>query len=110
MKLLFDQNLSPDLVKRLAELYPDSNHVYQLGLERSSDREICYYALANGFSIVTKDGDYGDLYTLLDASPKIIWIKRGNCSTDLIEQILHKNNDKIESFFQDPDAGVLILF
>ena len=56
MKLLFDQNLSPDLVKRLAELYPDSSHVYQLGLERSSDREICHYALANGFSIVTKDG------------------------------------------------------
>ena len=33
MKLLFDQNLSPRLVTRLADLYPDSNHVYPLGLD-----------------------------------------------------------------------------
>jgi predicted nuclease of predicted toxin-antitoxin system len=32
MKLLFDQNLSPRLVNRLSDLYPDSNHVYLLGL------------------------------------------------------------------------------
>ena len=29
MKLLFDHNLSPKLIYRLAELFPNSNHVYQ---------------------------------------------------------------------------------
>ncbi|WP_169222276.1 DUF5615 family PIN-like protein [Brasilonema sp. UFV-L1] len=28
MKLLFDHNLSPRLVVHLADVYPDSNHVY----------------------------------------------------------------------------------
>ena len=31
IKLLFEQNLSPRLVNRLADLYPDSNHLYNLG-------------------------------------------------------------------------------
>ena len=31
MKLLFDQNLSPKLVNRLADLFPDSSHVQSVG-------------------------------------------------------------------------------
>jgi predicted nuclease of predicted toxin-antitoxin system len=30
MKLLFDQNLSPKLVKSLADLFPHSGHVYSM--------------------------------------------------------------------------------
>jgi len=33
MKLLLDQNLSPRLVKRLSDLYPNSSHVYPLGID-----------------------------------------------------------------------------
>ena len=33
MKLLFDQNLSPCLARRLADLYPDSAHVSEVGLD-----------------------------------------------------------------------------
>ena len=33
MKLLFDQNLSPRLRRRLADLYPGSDHVFELGEE-----------------------------------------------------------------------------
>jgi predicted nuclease of predicted toxin-antitoxin system len=36
-KLLFDQNLSPRLVNRLADLYPDALQVAQVGLERATD-------------------------------------------------------------------------
>ncbi|MGK7942688.1 MAG: DUF5615 family PIN-like protein, partial [Crocosphaera sp.] len=35
MKLLFDHNLSPSLVNRLADLYPNSNHLYLMGLDLS---------------------------------------------------------------------------
>ena len=37
MKLLFDQNLSPKLVHRLADLFPDSSHVQLVGLDRAGD-------------------------------------------------------------------------
>ena len=37
MKLLFDHNISPHLVSRLADIYPNSNHVYLLGLDTAND-------------------------------------------------------------------------
>ena len=37
MKLLFDQNLSPCLVDYLADIYPESTHVYHIGLDRAPD-------------------------------------------------------------------------
>jgi hypothetical protein len=60
VKLLFDQNLSPVLVKLLADLYPDSNHVYKLGIDRNSDEELRDYARRENFVIVTKDSDFSD--------------------------------------------------
>jgi predicted nuclease of predicted toxin-antitoxin system len=38
MKLLFDQNLSPRLVERLASIYPGSSHVEKVGLGKELDR------------------------------------------------------------------------
>lgn len=40
MKLLFDENLSPKLVSRLAEPYPNSEHVDSVGLHGRPDREV----------------------------------------------------------------------
>lgn len=36
MKLLFDHNLSPRLVNRLADLFPDSAHESMQGLDQAS--------------------------------------------------------------------------
>lgn len=36
MKLLFDQNLSPCLVTRLRDIYPNASHVSLLGLDRAN--------------------------------------------------------------------------
>ena len=58
MKLLFDHNLSPRLVNRLAELFPESTHVYLLGMDQVDDREIWNHAKNNDFTIVTRDSDY----------------------------------------------------
>jgi predicted nuclease of predicted toxin-antitoxin system len=40
MKLLFDHNLSPRLVGCLADIYPQSSHLYFLGLDQADDRDI----------------------------------------------------------------------
>jgi predicted nuclease of predicted toxin-antitoxin system len=109
MKLLFDQNLSPRLVGRLADLYPDSNHVYPLGLDRVLDQEVYEYARREGFLLVTKDADFSDLCLLRGFPPKVIWIHRGNCSTAAIEQILRLYYDDIKALDADPVMGVLTL-
>ena len=110
MKLLFDHNLSPRLVKSLADIYPDSNHVYPLGLDRVDDKEIWEYARREGFLVVTKDADFSDLCMLLGSPPKVIWIRRGNCKTSTIEMILRHHYADIESLNKDIILGVLTLF
>ncbi len=54
MKLLFDQNLSPKLVDRLADMFPDSTHVSLKGLDHATDDEVWKWALEHGFTIVTE--------------------------------------------------------
>ncbi len=110
MKLLFDQNLSPKLVKHLADLYPDSNHVYRLGIDLVPDEEMREYARREGFVIVTKDSDFSDLCILLGFPPKVIWIRRGNCSSRDIESILRDHNSDIEALDRDEVMGILTLF
>lgn len=110
MKLFFDHNLSPSLVNLLRDLYPDSTHVYTLGLDRVLDTEVWEYAKREGFLIVTKDADFSDLSLLRGFPPKIIWIRRGNCKTADIEAILRNHYDDIEELNNSETVGVLTLF
>ena len=110
MKLLFDHNLSPRLINRLSDLFPDSSHVYLLGLDRVDDTVIREYAWQNDFLIVTKDADFSDLCLLLGFPPKVIWIRRGNCKTSDIESILRNHYDEVEALSTDQIVGVLTLF
>ena len=77
MKLLFDHNLSPSLVKRLADLYPNSNHLYLMGLDRENDNIIWEIAKQQDYIIVTKDSDFNELLILKGFPPKVIWIRIG---------------------------------
>ena len=61
MKLLFDHNLSPRLVNRLADIYPDSNHLFNLNLDTAEDSFVWKYARDNDLTIVTKDSDFSEL-------------------------------------------------
>ena len=49
MKLLFDQNLSPCLVDYLADIYPESTHVYHIGLDRAPDLLVWNFARDQGY-------------------------------------------------------------
>ena len=40
MKLLFDENLSPQLVAALSDIFPESAHVDRLGMGGESDSVI----------------------------------------------------------------------
>jgi predicted nuclease of predicted toxin-antitoxin system len=57
VKLLFDQNLSPWLCRALADPFPDSVHVREVGLREADDTVIWAYASLHGFAIITKDAE-----------------------------------------------------
>jgi predicted nuclease of predicted toxin-antitoxin system len=109
MKLLFDQNLSPRLVNRLAAHYPASAHVSMLGLDQALDVEVWDYARDQGFTIVTKDADFSDLNVLLGFPPKVVWLRIGNCPTQVIEDVLRLHRPTIEALHHDPNTGIVEL-
>ncbi len=109
MKLLFDHYLSPHLVLRLADLYPDSAHVFTLGLDRASDAEVWSFSREKGYTIVTQDADYSDILEAGGFPPKVVWVRRGNRSTNEMETLLRTHREAIEALLNDPGAGVLVL-
>ena len=101
MKLLFDQNISFRLVKKIADLYSDAKHVKGLGIENKSDPEIWSFAKRHGFTIVTFNEDFYELSIVQGSPPKIIWLRTGNTSTGDLEVILIKNHDLIDAFMSN---------
>lgn len=92
MKLLFDANLSPRIVARLAGVFPDSIHVFDTGLARyASDETIWEYARANGFTIVTADADFLALASSRGAPPKVVRIENCNYRTSRLEELLRRH-------------------
>jgi predicted nuclease of predicted toxin-antitoxin system len=57
-------------------------------MDRDDDCLIWDYAVQNDYVIVTRDSDYNELGLIRGFPPKVIWIRRGNCSTKEIETIL----------------------
>ncbi|MCT7983966.1 DUF5615 family PIN-like protein [Laspinema sp. A4] len=110
MKLLFDHNLSPRLVQRLADLFPESTHVSTIGLDQADDQTVWDYARCHDFIIATKDSDYNELLMLKGFPPKVIWIRRGNCSTSEIESILRSHEADIKTLTNDSCLGILTFY
>ena len=109
MRLLLDQNLAPRLVAALATRYPDSTHVRDVGLAAADDDLVWRYAAEQGLTIVSKDADFHERSFLLGQPPKVIWIRRGNCSTDEVLALLQEAHAAIIQFEADPEASFLAL-
>lgn len=109
MKLLFDQNISPKIVKRLEADFPGSTQVRYVGLEDAADSTIFKYARQHDCSIVTFDADFVDLVTVQGAPPKVIWLRTGNLTTRSIEELLRRNTDSIIAFLEDEEGGIFEL-
>jgi predicted nuclease of predicted toxin-antitoxin system len=108
LKLLFDANLSPKLVDRLRDLFPDSVHVFDAGLGKSIPDEIIWeYAKANGFVIVTADSDFVDLAEVRGAPPKTIRLDNCNYKIDRVEALLRRNAIRIAEL--DATSRVLLI-
>jgi len=107
VRLLFDENLSPKLVAALADVFPDSAHVDRVGLGSVPDSDVWEYAKAQGFILASKDSDFYDKSALYGQPPKVIWIRRGNCSNRQIQLLLRNKAAVIMAFEQDPELSCL---
>ena len=103
MKLLFDQNISYRIVKKIEKEYPDSAQVKKLGLQDSTDLQIWDYARKNGYTIVTFDSDFMDMANLKGHPPQIIWLRAGNTKTDSIANLLLSKVDQVTEFLNNQD-------
>ena len=109
MRLLVDQNLSPRLPVRLADLFPNSEHVDAVGLGSSVDNVVWDYALQHDLAILTKDEDYSQMSVLRGWPPRVLWLLIGNCTTIQVEALLRLRFVDILSFERDVSVGVLAL-
>ena len=110
MKLIFDNNLSPSLVRSLIPDFPNSIHCTDARLDNSDDVAVWNFAKQNDFTIITKDSDFNAIVTLRGFPPRIVWIRRGNCSTKEIEKLIRHNIPLMNSFADNESEGLLILF
>lgn len=110
MRLLFDHNLSPALKGMLADLWPQTLHVWDLDMDTADDTVIWAYAIEHGLAIVTKDADYRDLSAARGHPPKVIWIRLGNGPTSQVAALLRNRHSELTAFYDNAAEGLLELF
>ncbi len=94
----------------LKKCFSDVEHVRNLNLESASDQEIWQFAKDNKFIIATKDSDFWERTVLFGHPPKVIWIRRGNCSTQEIFGLLKENSQHIAEFAKSESNSILSIF
>jgi predicted nuclease of predicted toxin-antitoxin system len=109
VRLLFDENLSYRLVQALADVYPGSLHVRDVGLESADDATVWEYAREHRLTIISKDSDFHQRSFVFGAPPKVVWVQRGNCSTSDIQLILRRHKEDLEQFALDSESAFLAL-
>src|SRR5207244_12001907 len=109
MSLLFDENLSHRLVAMLADVYPGSVHVRDVGLVAADDAAVWSYAAKHSLVITSKDADFRQRSFLFGAPPKVISLCLANCTTDRVEALLRSHQADVATFLAHPQATLLVL-
>ena len=98
MRLLFDEQLSEELVQSLADVFPGCLHIRLLGVGGFSDAAVWELAREHNCLLVTKDEDFHRLSVLRGAPPKVVWLRLGNCATEDVARLLRRQADDIRRF------------
>lgn len=109
VRLLFDENLSPDLPRRLAAHFPSSAHLRDHSLVGADDTAVWQFAAKHGFALVTKDDNFVELSILRGAPPKVVLVGLGNCRTSAVADLLIAERLKLEQFERANDASLLAI-
>lgn len=97
------------LTQQLADIYPDSLHVRELGLSDRVDLDVWDHAKRERFVIVSKDTDFQQRSLLFGHPPKVIWLRVGNCKAALILALLRNHSAAIHAFALDETKSYLAI-
>jgi predicted nuclease of predicted toxin-antitoxin system len=97
MKFLADMGISPKTVSFLRDLGYDSIHLGDLGLDRSSDKDILPKARLEGPIVVTHDLDFGEIVAASRSLlPGVIIFRLRNMHPNRVNQSLQQILDRYE--------------
>jgi predicted nuclease of predicted toxin-antitoxin system len=109
VRLLFDEQLSEELVTAVRDLLPESRHVRLLGKGGAADSVVWQLAVEYSCVLVTKDEDFHRLSVLHGAPPKVVWLRLGNCATADIARLLRDHVDDLRRFEAQTEVTLLEL-
>jgi predicted nuclease of predicted toxin-antitoxin system len=109
VRILLDQNLSPKLIRRLADVFPGLETVYDHNLIGASDPVIFDWARKLQFSaLISADRDFIRIVERVGPPPKVIRIERCAFPSRIIEQIIRGDAIRIQEFLSS-ERTVLLL-
>jgi predicted nuclease of predicted toxin-antitoxin system len=78
-------------------------------LGTAADTIVWAYAAEYGFAIVSKDADFHTLSYLRGHPPKVVWVRRGNCSTAAVAGLLRQHHAVLRTIEHDPVTALLAI-
>jgi predicted nuclease of predicted toxin-antitoxin system len=78
--------------------------------QKLTDLFIWQFAKDNQYTILTFDEDFSELQNLYSYPPKIIWLRTGNVSTDIIASLLIQFKEDIDEFLANDELGVYEIY
>jgi predicted nuclease of predicted toxin-antitoxin system len=109
VRLLLDQNLSPKLIRKLADLLPGLESVYDHQLTGASDPVIFEWARKMEFTaVLSNDRDFVHLVERLRPPPKIIRLERCDFPSKTIEQLIRRESIRIHNFLNSKRSVLLL--
>ena len=84
MRFLVDAQLPPALARWLGERGHSATAVRDAGLRDFDDGSIWNFAIAGGWTVITKDEDFVDRCLGNPAAPAVVWLRLGNCTNPIL--------------------------
>jgi predicted nuclease of predicted toxin-antitoxin system len=84
LNFLVDAQLPPALARWISSQEHQATHVFDIGLHAADDHVIWEHARKEQTVIISKDEDFVDRWLLNEAPVGLIWIRKGNCSTQAL--------------------------
>src|ERR1044071_9827337 len=107
MNILVDQNISFRVIKKIENVLPEVNHINEFDLVNASDHEIWEFARTNGYCILTFGSDFIEISMVRGFPPKVIWLRIGNTSTEVVARKLISEQNRIKEFLKAPASAIL---
>src|SRR5215471_5723081 len=80
MRLLVDAQLPPGLASWLGQHGVSATAVREAGMRDSDDGTIWNFAIAGGWTVITKDEDFVERCLGNPSAPAVVWLRLGNCT------------------------------